>query len=477
MFYSLLENELGDCENHQRNTTNNIHTPENRKVLLRSKLTQSTVSICSDGDIEYSSPTTAVSTSPNSTPVSLKHSNLNDSLEFSSRVSYASPSQQFLSSQTWAIESPEVGWKWNPQADASQNGTRILRSRRLLENSRVRNSSNSSNNSTTMSMDIVQMNAVSNRQQSHNSIQSLSVHSSNSFRREKHRRKLELELRRKEEARTEQTLKQRCAKLKEHLNSARTPSSNNNNVIGNNENTISINRNVINNNDESTMCEMEHEVAHLMDTPPLKSTIEKIEDGLSQLKANDDSNNSLIGDFFNDSMTDDILLAATQEIELKLQSSQEVVVESNARIEKETRNSEIDCHTPTSSRKKGESRPSFYMKFLEDDCPEDWFASLDEAVLKATQVNVRSPFQRYKSMPVDTRRKSPTESSFLEEHSNSRTDKTAMNSRLTEMNSLNGDKAPDVDGWTIKRHVSIHTLSPPTTSSKMLRRTRNIEKK
>lgn len=397
-------------------------------------------------------------------------------MELSPRIPdiYQSPSQQFLYSQTWAIDSSEVGWKWNPQSNSPLEPLprrRILASTGTPDSSGAADSSYNSASSGGTNAEIFQINGNS-QLLSRSYQQKQLMCSSRSFWREKHFRKLDLELRLKEEARAEQTLKQRCDKLQEHLKSAGTSSltniHNNIHIINNNINIKikEVNLPKANSNLLSEDGNDENIVPHVKNIP-LSASIENIEDSLSQLKANDDSNHSLMEDFFNDSLSDDILLAATQEVESKLETKSKPEISMQTEPTKQTdiemaaSEPKTECETPTSSRKK-RARPSFYMKFLEDDCPEDWFASLDEAVLKATQParNARSPFHRYKSMPVDTRRRSPCGTLYLtsdDKKSTAHYEKDCTtrpsNCALKERESIG-----------IKRHASAHMLSPPNNS-------------
>lgn len=142
-----------------------------------------------------------------------------------------------------------------------------------------------------------------------------------------------------------------------------------------------------------------------------------------------------MADFLNDSETDMFLLEASQQLESKLKEQEPV-------------------KTPTSHHKA--KRPSFYMKFLEDESEsEDWLNALEEAVQQATMPKKpRNSLQRYKSMPTtgDTSSGVPTLTNVMAGHGPA---------TCTSTSSSSGSTLADTP--RIKRHASSHALSPATS--------------
>ncbi|XP_034127614.1 uncharacterized protein LOC117583426 isoform X1 [Drosophila guanche] len=144
-------------------------------------------------------------------------------------------------------------------------------------------------------------------------------------------------------------------------------------------------------------------------------------------------------DFLNDSETDMFLLEASQQLESKMETQ---VTGSTA----------TTTTTPTSHHKT--KRPSFYMKFLEDESEsEDWLSALEEAVDQATNPKKpRTSLQRYKSMP--TTGDSSAANSCGDGNDGKGTAAGASSS--SGLSSL-------AETPRIKRHASSHALSPATS--------------
>ncbi|XP_043654359.1 uncharacterized protein LOC122620797 [Drosophila teissieri] len=148
-----------------------------------------------------------------------------------------------------------------------------------------------------------------------------------------------------------------------------------------------------------------------------------------------------MADFLNDSETDLFLLEASQQLESKMEDQEPPKPSTST--------------TPT--RHHTSKRPSFYMKFLEDESEgEDWLNALEEAVQQATMPKKpRTSLQRYKSMP--TTGDSSSGVSTL-------TNVTANSNACTSSSSASGSELRDTP--RIKRHASSHALSPATSHAR-----------
>ncbi|XP_017079609.1 uncharacterized protein LOC108113527 [Drosophila eugracilis] len=145
-----------------------------------------------------------------------------------------------------------------------------------------------------------------------------------------------------------------------------------------------------------------------------------------------------MADFLNDSETDLFLLEASQQLESKIEP-QEAPKSSTST-------------TPTSHHKA--KRPSFYMKFLEDESEgEDWLCALEEAVQQATMPKKpRTSLQRYKSMPTTV--------------DSSRGVSTLTNAIAGKGSSICTSASSSSGSQPIKRHASSHALSPATSHAR-----------
>ncbi|XP_017092891.2 uncharacterized protein [Drosophila bipectinata] len=154
-----------------------------------------------------------------------------------------------------------------------------------------------------------------------------------------------------------------------------------------------------------------------------------------------------MADFLNDSETDMFLLEASQQLESKIDTQK--VGEPEPKVSAIT--------TPTSHHKT--KRPSFYMKFLEDESEsEDWLSALEEAVQQATMPKKpRTSLQRYKSMPTtgDTSSGVSTITSV-----------TAGRGSSTSTSASNASGTAMANTSRIKRHASSHALSPATSHAR-----------
>ncbi|XP_017052822.1 uncharacterized protein LOC108095988 [Drosophila ficusphila] len=148
-----------------------------------------------------------------------------------------------------------------------------------------------------------------------------------------------------------------------------------------------------------------------------------------------------MADFLNDSDSDLFLLEASQQIESK------IVPQEPPKPSTTT--------TPTSHNKA--KRPSFYMKFLEDESEsEDWLSALEEAVQQATMPKKpRTSLQRYKSMPT-TGDSSSGVSTLTNLMAGKGTNTSTSASSSSELK----------DTPRIKRHASSHALSPGTSHAR-----------
>uniref|UniRef100_A0A6P4EH03 Uncharacterized protein LOC108043309 n=1 Tax=Drosophila rhopaloa TaxID=1041015 RepID=A0A6P4EH03_DRORH len=150
-----------------------------------------------------------------------------------------------------------------------------------------------------------------------------------------------------------------------------------------------------------------------------------------------------MADFLNDSETDLFLLEASQQLEsdIKPQDAPKPSLST----------------TPTSHHKT--KRPSFYMKFLEDESEsEDWLTALEEAVQQATMPKKpRTSLQRYNSMPT-----TGDSSSGVSTLTNVMAGKGPAT--YTSASSSSGSELKDTP--RIKRHASSHALSPATSHAR-----------
>uniref|UniRef100_A0A1B0FQZ5 Uncharacterized protein n=1 Tax=Glossina morsitans morsitans TaxID=37546 RepID=A0A1B0FQZ5_GLOMM len=282
------------------------------------------------------------------TPPRKKLINLDDSFEYSPKLLENSFSPSCLQSQTLVIESAEVGWKWNGSSKGVQ----------LPANNDAPNLGNSSSALNNVGTELSSGLGTNKTRSIYN------------VRREEERKKLELEIRKAKKKLADQKLKERCDKLREQLKCVNKQKP--------------IQASAFNNSKK-----------------PSPSIAKDLEIAVAS--------NSL-DDFFNDSVSDDLLIAAvaaTQEIENKKEyitqnTFSECSTSSYCKKSTESSNNEYGMPvTPTSS--KGETRSSFYAKFLEDDFSDDLILSLDECLLEANQAKTpKTPLHRYKSMPIDS---------------------------------------------------------------------------
>ncbi|XP_023290993.2 uncharacterized protein LOC111674580 [Lucilia cuprina] len=424
-------------QNRLKTSTSNsaINTRElnnNHETLQRSP---SVISICSDGGIECTPPHKKMIM------------NLDDSLDYSPKVFDSSFSPTCLLSQTLAIDSPEVGWKWSRHATngGSRGGSKCGiddNSTRTPDSAYAADSSFASAGSSSTEVGNVRSRADSYQQ------------------RIAYDARREQELRRVEKTRAEEKLKQRCAKLQEQLKSAGTQSSK----------TKSQNKdNVKHSSNSSSLLDVEMKSLPKSEPAVKIHTPEKIKKP------------ELLNDFFNDSDSDCFLLEATQEIESKMEAkTQPAYINFANKTPKSSSSSECNSiphansapaatTTPppiadlsSSNSTNKEKRSSFYMKFLEDDCPDDWFVSLDEVVLQATQTKKpRTSLQRYKSMPAETATNSNVSSNKKDSNDNCIVDSKPNTSKRIPSE----DAASSLSNLSkMKRHSSTHTLSPAGTS-------------
>lgn len=419
----------------------------NCEALQRSP---SVISICSDGGIECTPPHKKIIM------------NLDDSMDYSPKVFDSSFSPTCMLSQTLAIDSPEVGWKWNRNTAAGRGaggGCEENTSTHTPDSAYAADSSFAS--------------AGSSSTELKTKVRTRGERLAYDARREDQRKMLEQELRRVEKTRAEEKLKQRCAKLQEQLKSAGTQKSNatsqntmvTSNSSGNKRSSSSISMDV----------EMKSQTSMTSTTTTTASTVKM---------KRPNSKKETLNDFFNDSDSDCFLLAATQEIEsildVKTQPAFIDLTKNSTRSTNSPANSiSSPCDslthansapaattTPTTSsaNKKHETkekRSSFYMKFLEDDCPDDWFVSLDDAILQATQSKKpRTSFQRYKSMPTET-------ATIGAPAANIDCNTNIESTRLANISEHNA--SPTSSNLSrMKRHSSTHSLSPASSNCKFL---------
>ncbi|XP_016998440.2 uncharacterized protein [Drosophila takahashii] len=155
-----------------------------------------------------------------------------------------------------------------------------------------------------------------------------------------------------------------------------------------------------------------------------------------------------MADFLNDSETDLFLLEASQQLESKVEHQEAPKPKPSTST------------TPTSHHHNAK-RPSFYMKFLEDESEgdEDWLSALEEAVQQATMPKKpRTSLQRYKSMPT-TGGSSGGVSTLTNVVASGQGSSTCTSSSSASGSGLKNTPR-------IKRHASSHALSPATSHAR-----------
>ncbi|KAH8284175.1 hypothetical protein KR054_011660 [Drosophila jambulina] len=315
------------------------------------------------------SPSSVVSMADDveSTPPHKRQPSLDDSVDFSPRLD-VSLSPHCLFSQTLAIESPEVGWRWNRS---------------------------SSNATTDSGFDSAELSVRDRRRQI-------------AFKGcEDRRSQLDNSQWRAQQMRARDLLKERCDKLHRQLDQV---------VVS-------------------------KPVPEPMETPKVCAPVAARTRSASKRPSPEPAPaTDPMADFLNDSETDMFLLEASQQLESKL-AAQEPPKPVGT--------------TPTSHHKT--KRPSFYMKFLEDESEsEDWLSALEEAVQQATMPKKpRNSLQRYKSMPTTGDSSSGVSTLTNVMAGNGPATHTSASS------SASGSAAADTP--RIKRHASSHALSPATS--------------
>lgn len=395
----------------------------------------SVISICSDGGIECTPPHKKMAI------------NMDETLDFSPKMFDSSFSPNCLLSQTLAIDSPEVGWKWSRHPAKSSDLSRKAESTsvRTPDSAYAADSSFASAGSSSTEVG------------SNGHIRGNCSKQRNAFGARRDQRKImEQELRRVEHTRAEEMLKQRCAKLQEQLKSAGTQ-----NVKPNTLPKEGILKKYV-----DTTCESSNRLQMKSANTAVKfQTPEKLEkpDNLS--------------DFFNDSEMDGFLLEATQDIESKIvaktqpafvncaSTTQQSSIYTECSSTPHARSAPAATTTPpcnksllppasmsSASSENSDKRSSLYMKFLEDDFPDEWFVSLDEVILQAIEnKKPRNSLQRYKSMPTET---AGTSKDLLNKKDNN--DNCILNTNLIEKETTPSSSTLS----KMKRHSSTHMLSP-----------------
>ncbi|KAM7360996.1 uncharacterized protein ACRADG_009131 [Cochliomyia hominivorax] len=438
----------------------------------------SVISICSDGGIECTPPHKKMIM------------NLDDSFDYSPKVFDSSFSPTCLLSQTLAIDSPEVGWKWSRHS----NGEVGIGGRRsgIEENSTRTPDSAYAADSSFASASSSSTEFIGNPRLRGDTFQQRITYDG---RREDQRKMMEQELRRVEKTRAEEKLKERCAKLQEQLKSAGTQNSKmkcqnlkqkqNNLSSISSLNAVDVKSNTTTSNINSKL-KIKSNSSSDVEMKTLSTALTSSDAKVVKFQRSEkEENPELLNDFFNDSDSDCFLLQATQEIESKMEAkTQPVFANFASTTPKSSTSSECisiphassapaatttpppfpnKSFTPIadSNSDNKEKRSSFYMKFLEDDCTDDWFVSLDESVLQATQTKKpRTSLQRYKSMPAETAA-----------NSNAILSKKDSNDNCLIVNPTNSEKCMENAVASssstmskMKRHSSTHTLSPAGTS-------------
>ncbi|XP_075147783.1 uncharacterized protein LOC142221837 isoform X2 [Haematobia irritans] len=375
-------------------------------IIMEVPRSPSVLSVCSDGGIECCTP-----------PHKKNGMYVDDCGDYSPKIFDSSFSPSCLLSQTLAIDSPEVGWKWSRYSAGSKEEVTT----RTPDSAYAADSSFTSAGSS--STEVTSARTRIDTYQQRMAYDALR----------------EQQMRKVEKSRADQKLKLRCARLQEQLKGAGTQKSGSilNNSCEKNEVALS-----------STLTASDIEMSTCSNTA---STVKVPSPTDTTGKAS-----KTLNDFFNDSDEDCFLLAATQEIESKLNVQKDPPMEKSSST-KVRKASPPPTSASTSSKK--EKRSSFYMKFLEDDCPDDWFVSLDEVIAQATQTKKpRTSFQRYKSLPVNN-------NDVVNENNTSKTKTSNSDSILNEsthndslVDSL--DTSASLIRSKIKRHSSSHALSP-----------------
>ncbi|XP_030370845.1 uncharacterized protein LOC115621361 [Scaptodrosophila lebanonensis] len=338
------------------------------------------------------------------TPPNKKTLSMDDSVDFSPRLDISlSPSCMF--SQTLATESPEVGWRWNRNSNSANR-----------RNNRVNTTADSGFNSA----ETAERNFRERCKQK--------TENDNGY--VARRNQQDNEQWRAQQIRARELLKERCNKLHKQLEQVASSSklSVSANAIIAAPITASASAPMPNTSTAGKRSAIAAKLSMPSSISPPAATL---------------CHDSALNDFLNDSDTDCLLLEATQQVETKFELSQQ--------IQKPTIRT-----TPTSHKK--EQRPSFYMKFLEDEVEtEDWLAGLDEAVLLATQAKKpRTSLQRYKSMPsTDTPGETKTSIVNNAMAKGTRSCNTGANSTTNTFNQVHSPR--------MRRHASSNVLSPVTS--------------
>ncbi|EDW24958.1 GL24433 [Drosophila persimilis] len=304
------------------------------------------------------------------TPPNKKSLSLDDSVDFSPRMDI-SLSPNCLFSQTLATESPEVGWRWNRNSNASVNPNKV-------------------NTTTDSGFDSAELTAGKLKDRRRQL----------TMKGEDRRNQQDSDLWRAKQIRARELLKERCDKLHRQL-------------------------------DQVAVSETPRPAAAMAPSVAARTR--------SASKRPPPAPDPAFEDFLNDSETDMFLLEASQQLESKMETH-------------ETR-STATTTTPTSHHKT--KRPSFYMKFLEDESEsEDWLTALEEAVDQATMPKKpRTSLQRYKSMPATG------DTSAVKNGARASNGSAAGASTSSGLSSL-------TETPRIKRHASSHALSPATSHAR-----------
>ncbi|XP_011195094.1 uncharacterized protein LOC105220350 isoform X2 [Zeugodacus cucurbitae] len=400
--------------------------------LLRTPKTPSITSLSSDAGIECTPPH--------------KKFNLDDSVEYSPKCFDNSFSPGGLLSQTLSSNSPEVGWKWGRRSIDEQAETATPDSAYAADSSFTSAGSNNKGVITRIG-----------RLRSDCNTQQLAYE----MRKEEQRRKLEIQMRRAEKLRADELLKQRCAKLQEQLREA----------------------------ERRRKQEMEKkleipETIHKEEKSKISQETTDLETLAELAEINEfASANDTLDDFFNDSDSDDLLLEATQQLESK-------IVELTQKPEIKTTTTAGAACVSLQTNDKGstreilpktiastvpaqeEKRSSLYMKFLEDDTPDDWLLSLDDEILQATQqTKPRNSFQRHNSMPTTTTMTSATGSAGASKRISTNASTALQTTTSTAISTAVA--SPKI----IKRHSSSYVLRPSSTSTASSYRGRQLYNK
>lgn len=384
--------------------------------LLRTPKTPSITSLSSDGGIECTPPH--------------KKFNLDDSVEYSPKCLDNSFSPGSLLSQTLSSNSPEVGWKWGRRTTDEQIDTATPDSAYAADSSF--NSAGSSSREVISRIGRFRSDSHAKR-------------FAYEIRKEEQLRKLEIQMRRAKKLHADELLKQRCAKLQEQLREA----------------------------EKRRKQEMEKKL-EIQEQLQRQEEKRKISEGTAELESTTElaeindifaTTNDTLDDFFNDSDSDDLLLEASQQLESKIveltqkpeMKATRTAVYSNVSVQ--TNNKEINRENTLTVANREEKRSSLYMKFLEDDTPDDWLLSLDDEILQATQQSkTRNSLQRHHSMPTNTLMTSATGSAGA-----SKRISTIASSALQTSSSRVINTA--VSSQKIKRHSSSIVLRSSTSTA------------